>query len=124
MSLDLGPEIENAIRLRAAAEGVSVNDLLARTFALERQVTNSTRDSKLHIQALLDKWQAADNTPIMPPMPTLPGETPTRALFRRWKEEDALMTDEEKDAEDRLWEDIEKGLKDNRPTFDTTRLAS
>lgn len=35
MSLDLSPEVEHAVRERAAAEGVSVEDLLARAFAPE-----------------------------------------------------------------------------------------
>jgi hypothetical protein len=70
-------------------------------------------DPNEHVQALLAQWQSEDNTPIRPPIPTLPGETPTRALFRKWEEEDAKMTDEERDAEDTLWEDIEQGLKQN-----------
>ena len=124
MSLDLSPELESAVRERAAAEGVSVIDLLARTFAIDHQETPPKHDPRAHVQSLLDKWRATDSTPVMPPIPTRPGETPTQALFRRWKEEDLLMTDEQKDEEDKLWEDIEKGLKENRLTFDRRRLAS
>lgn len=34
----------------------------------------------------------------------------TQTLFEMWAEEDARMTNEERDAEDRLWEKIEEGL--------------
>src|SRR5437879_6466677 len=123
MSLDISPELESAVRERAAAEGVSVNDLLARTFGRDLQETTPRHDPKAHVQSLLDKWQAADNTPVMAPNPSLPGETPTQALFRKWREEDAHMTDKQKDEEDKLWEDIEKALKENRLTFDRRSLT-
>ena len=113
MSLDLSPEVETVVRDRAQALGVSVNDLLARTFAPEKTEAKTVNDPEAHIQALLARWQTEDNTPILPPIPTLPGETPTQALFRKWAEEDARMTDEEREAEDQLWEDIDKGLREN-----------
>ena len=34
----------------------------------------------------------------------------TADLFAEWARGDAHMTDEERDAEDRLWEEIEKEL--------------
>lgn len=117
MSLELSPEIENAVRERAQAEGVSVNDLLARTFTPVPQSTPPNlppvRDPKAHVDALLAKWQAEDKTPLRSAPPTLPGETETQALFRKWAEEDAHMTDAERDAEARLWQDIEQGLREN-----------
>lgn len=36
MSLELAPEVENTVREYAEAEGVSINDLLARTFPPRR----------------------------------------------------------------------------------------
>jgi len=54
-------------------------------------------DTKLH------KWQEQDGTRLMP-------DIPTQTLFAQWAEEDAQMTAEEREAEDRLWEDFEKGL--------------
>ena len=33
------------------------------------------------------------------------------------------MTEEEKEAEDRLWEDIEQGIKDNRLSLNTNPLG-
>jgi hypothetical protein len=71
-------------------------------------------DPRDRVNALLAQWQAADNTPLRPPIPTRPGETPTQALFRMWEEEDAHMTDEEREAEDRLWEEIQQSLNGER----------
>ncbi len=117
MSSELSPEIENVVRERAAAEGVSVNDLLAQTFAPMQHNTPlpspPVHDPKAHVAALLARWQTADNTPLRPAPPTLPGETPTQALFRKWAEEDANMTKEEQEAETRLWQEIEQGLSEN-----------
>lgn len=121
MSLDVRPEIENMVRQRAAAEGVSIDDLLARTFAPGKKL-QPAGDPVEHVRQLLVRWQSEDRTPIMPPVPLRNGETPTQALFRSWKEEDARMTEEEKEAEDLLWEDIEKGLNENRSTLRLRRL--
>ena len=41
-------------------------------------------------------------------------DIPTRNLFARWAEEDANMTDAEREAEDRLWDDLEKSLREAR----------
>jgi hypothetical protein len=76
-------------------------------------------DPRNRVRELLAQWQAEDHTPLRSPTPARPGETPTQALFRKWAEEDALMSDEEKDAEDRLWEEIEKGIQENRLALGT-----
>lgn len=114
MSIDLTREVESWVRQRAAAEGVSVNDLLARTFAPEKQEAQSISDPKAHVQALRAKWQTDDQTPELPPVPMRQGETPTEALFRTWEEEDASLTDEERQAEDRLWEEFQKNINAER----------
>jgi hypothetical protein len=71
-------------------------------------------DPRDRVNALLAQWQAADNTPLRPPIPTRPGETPTQALFRKWEEEDARMTDEERDAEEKFWEEYEQSINAER----------
>lgn len=114
MSLDLSPEIENVVRERAAAAGVSVNDLLARTFIQEKEQTRPVIDPKEHVRALLAHWQAQDNSPILPPIPIQSGETPTQALFRKWENEDADMTEEEQEREERLWEEIQQSINAER----------
>ena len=69
MSLELSPEIEDVVRDQAAANGISVNDLLARTFAPQQNIQPQT-DPKAQVQALLNKWQAEDNMPLLPSIPT------------------------------------------------------
>jgi|SRR5579872_81148 len=117
MSIELSPEVEHAVRERAAAEGVSINDLLARTFVPEKRDERTTQDPRERVRALLAELQARDNTPRLPPIPTREGETPTQALFRKWQEEDANMTEEEIEAEERLWQEIEQGLNENPRTL-------
>jgi hypothetical protein len=114
MSLDLSPEIENVVRERAAAAGVSVNDLLARTFVQEKVQTRPLIDPKEHVRALLAQWQTQDNTPILPPIPIHYGETPTQALFRKWEDEDADMSKEEQEREERLWEEVQQSINSER----------
>ena len=127
MSLQISPDVENMVRERANAEGVSVEELLTRTFSLKQndapQNNTPIRDPKAHVQALLAQWQAQDNTPLVPPVATRPGETPTQALFRQWDEEAAHMTDAEKEAEDRLWTEIEQGLQQNSRTLQLRTLG-
>lgn len=110
MSLDLSPEIENAVRECAAAEGVSVNDLLARTFASEKMQTHPPADPKAQVRALLAQWQSQDNTPLLPPILTENGETPTQALFRRWEEEDTDMTEEQQKQHEKFWEEFQQSI--------------
>lgn len=125
MSLEVSPEIENAIRSRAASEGVSVNELLGRSFGPGRQESVSARDLRANVTALLATWQQADNTQLVPSVPTRPGESPTQALFRQWAEENALMSDEEKRAVDALWENIEPAIieRKNRVSFATDQVS-
>ena len=110
MSLDISSEIENVIRERAQAAGLSVNDLLARAFTSEVMATRPSTDPKEHVRALLTRWRAQDNTPVLPPIPTQNGETPTQALFRNWEEEDANMTEEEQEREAMYWEQFQQSI--------------
>lgn len=62
--------------------------------------TEETLDAKLRL------WQQQDGTPLLP-------DVPAQTLFAQWAEEDARMTDAEREAEDRLWQDMEQGLAEN-----------
>lgn len=100
--------------LRAKATNqVTRAELEARRQAQLEQIP-SPANPKERVCALLAKWRTEDNTPTPSPIPTRNGETPTQALFRKWEEEDSAMTEEEREAEDRLWQDIEKSLHENR----------
>jgi hypothetical protein len=122
MSLELSPEIEQVVRERATAEGVSVNDLLARTFAPEMADVRPPNDPIAHVRALLAGWQASDHTPSLPQAPPRSGETPTEALFRMWEEEDAHLTDKEVESEEQLWEAFQQGINATRSEQGMRRL--
>ena len=61
----------------------------------------------------LQKWQEEDNTPHPQPVPARSGLTLTVTLFEQWAEEDAKMTDAEREAEERAWEGFEEALVRN-----------
>ncbi len=113
MSLETSLENENVVRERAEAEGLSVNELLAHALASDESAKIVKSDPAASVKVLLVRWQAEEHTPVVPPVPTLPGETPTQALFRQWREEEAHRTDKEVEAEDCMWANIEQGLQRN-----------
>ena len=123
MAIEVSPEIETVVRERAAAEGVSVNELLARIFATKKMIVRPSLDPKGHVRSLLAQWQAQDKTPAIPPISTQSGETPTQALFRKWEEEDANMKADEQEQDKKFWEefqqsiDTERARSDMRPLF-------
>lgn len=67
------------------------------------------------IDAKLCQWQEQDSPALMP-------DISTQALFSQWAEEDTHMTDEEREAEDLLWVDIENGLSENSGMLRLRRL--
>ena len=94
-------------RLIAAARrsGVVPGEFIKR-LTLERLPSLSAYP-EANLDAKLRLWQEQDGTSLLP-------EVSTRTLFAQWAEEDARMTAEEREAEDRLWEGVERGLDENR----------
>lgn len=116
LTIELTPEQESRLAAVARQKGLAPAQLAQRlvTEHLPDNLPDVTGASPAErVRALLTEWQAQDNTPTLPPVPTREGETPTEALFRKWEEEDAAMTEAERETEDRLWEEIEKGLAEN-----------
>ncbi len=113
MALELSPEIEAAVRERAAAEGLTVNDLLARLFAPrlpDAFLSDARPDASVAVQTLLALWQAQEDAPLALPSPARNGgmTTPTRnggapPALPQQETEDGSPTETERDAEDRLW---------------------
>jgi hypothetical protein len=46
----------------------------------------------------------------------------TLALFEQWEQEDACRTPEQIDADDRIWQEFEKGINASRQTQGTRLL--
>ena len=105
MSLDLAPEIETTVRQYAEREGVSVEELLARTFPPVKPASTAPEtavdDAATRVSSLLQQWQQEYGLPSRPD-----GKVHTSAaeLFAQWDAEDAALTPEEVAAERRLWE--------------------
>lgn len=113
LTIDLSPSEEVQFTDAARQEGLEPAAFVKRLVAEYLPPTAPT-DPIAHVQTLLATWQAEDQTPTLPPVPTRPGETPTEALFRTWDEEDANTTEEEQEQQERLWEDFQKGVNETR----------
>ncbi len=99
--LDLAPEMESRVREYAEAEGVSVNDLIARRFPPRPRIAG--QDTRVRVQSLLSAWQQEYG------MPTMPGSGKTLAeLTAEWQAEDANMTPEQIAQERAFWAEYEQ----------------
>jgi hypothetical protein len=108
--LDLSPETETILEQEAAREGVSVDTLLRRTFAPQ---TASISPAE-RVKHMLAAWQRADNTPTVTPPTNNSNMTPSEALFQQWEQQAADMTEEERQAEDKLWQQFQEGVNAER----------
>ncbi|HEY3332317.1 MAG TPA: hypothetical protein VGK19_19970 [Capsulimonadaceae bacterium] len=95
MVVNLKPDVEEAIRQQAEIQGLSVEELLARTF---RPVDTESR-LITHLRALQAEYG-------MPAIESGKHCTSLTELMRAWDAEDSAMSDEERDAATRLWNDI------------------
>ncbi len=112
VTIDLTPEQEEQLASAARRAGLRPDELITRLVAQNLPLAAPKSGEALvnYVRDLLAQWQEQDNTPFPSPIPTKPGETPTQALFRQWAEEDAQMTEEDRESEDRLWAEIEAGI--------------
>jgi hypothetical protein len=120
MSLDISPEVENLLEQEARRAGVSVDTLLTRTFA--PQTEPPSVNSAKQIRDLLTAWQKADNTPIALPAPNDGSMTPSEALFQQWRQEAIHMTDDEKQAEEHLWQQFQENINTERDACGMRRI--
>lgn len=110
MSLELAPEVENTVREYAEAEGVSINDLIARTFPPR----TARRDPAEHVRNLLSQWQQQDGTRFAQPAPNDGAMTPSEALFQKWVEEDEQMSEAERQLHAESWEKFKQDVNSER----------
>ncbi len=104
LSIDLTPFEEARISAVAERTGLAQSEFVKKMLDEHLPVFPTTGEEEL--DAMLRKWQSEDGTALMP-------DVPTQALFAQWAKEDVNMTDEEREAEDRLWEDLEKAFGAN-----------
>ena len=106
MNLEIPSAPNEEARLTAAAKqtGLAPAELLKRLAPEHLPLAPANADDEL--DAKLRQWQEQDGTPLMP-------NVSAQELFAKWAAEDAQMTEAEREAEDRLWEEIERGLAEN-----------
>ena len=113
MQIDLTPT--EAARLGAAARraGLTPAELVKRLAFEHLPDVPAPADEALDVR--LRRWQEQDRKPLTP-------DVPARTLFAQWAEEDASMTDAERGAEDRLWEEFLKSLNATRAALGSRQL--
>ncbi len=114
MIIDLTPSEEAQISAAARETGLSAVELVE-LWIKEHLPSVSVMDRN-DVDAKLRKLQELDGTKLLP-------DIPTRTLFAQWAEEDTKMTDDERESEDRLWEDIEQGLAENGRVLQLRQLS-
>jgi hypothetical protein len=112
--IDLTPSEEAQLSEAAKQTGLAPAELVKKLVKEHLPAIHAYAESDL--DSNLRKWQEQDGMKLMP-------DIPTRTLFAQWAEEDALMTNDEREAEDRLWEDLEKGLTQNSRVLQLRRLS-
>jgi len=103
--IDLTPSEETRLSAAPKQSGLAPAEWVKKLVEEHLPALSATDEDAL--DAELRHWQEQDGTVLRP-------HTPTQTLFAQWAEEDARMTYEEREAEDRLWEDLEKSLLENR----------
>ena len=98
MRIDLTPSEEARLTAAARKTGLPPAEFVKR-LALEHlpEVPTTAEDT---VDARLSEWQKQDGIALMPNLAA-------RTLFAQWAEEDSHMTDSEREAEERLWEDFQ-----------------
>jgi hypothetical protein len=110
LTIDLAPQTEAWISAEAKHLGVLPADLVRGILDERAASTDSPHDPRERVRTLLRRWQALDRTPMLSTGPEHSSETPTTALFKRWEEEDASLTNTEQEADLRLWEAYQEGI--------------
>ena len=101
----LTPTEEARLSTVAIQNGLAAAELAAKL--LREHLSSESMTPTERLQAKLREWQKETETETFPP-------TSAHELFTRWAEEDANKTDEEIAANDRLWEDYQQGIDDER----------
>jgi len=114
LTIDLSPTEEARLSAAAKQRGLDAAGLVKRL--VEQHLPAIQVIDASDLEAKLRKWQEQDGTKLTP-------DVSTQSLFAEWAEEDRSMTDEEREAEDRLWDDLEQGLTGAGRTVHLRRLT-
>jgi len=110
--INLTPDEEAMLSSAAMQTGLDPEAFAAR-LVREHLPVAAPLESELDIK--LSHWHRQDNTNLMP-------TRTTAELFAEWDKEDAKMMDEEREAEDQLWEVFQKGINETRAALGMRQL--
>jgi hypothetical protein len=114
LTIELTPSQE--ARLSAAAKRSGLDPARLVRKLVEEHLPAAPNFDEDDLDAKLRRWQEQDATRLML-------EVPTQSLFAQWAAEDARMTDAEREAEDRLWADLEQRLTEKSRVVQLRRLS-
>ena len=103
--VNLTPTEEARLATEATLSGLEASELAAKL--LREHLMSEPVPSADMVRAKLRQWQVETETETFP-------TTSAHDLFAQWAQEDADKTDEEIAANDRLWEDYQEGIDDER----------
>jgi hypothetical protein len=112
VSLELNPEVERQVLERARAAGTTASDYIAQL--LQAYTTIASPNPIARVHGLLNQWQFQDRSPTSAPAPNDGTFTASEALFRQWEREDANLTDEERQAEEKRWQQFQRDINSDR----------
>ena len=111
--VNLTPTEEARLSSVAMQSGIAPAELAAKL--LREHLTSTPTSTADLVRAKLHLWQKETATKTSP-------ATSAHELFTRWAEEDSHMSEEEKAAEDRLWQDFEKSVNETRSSLGMRQL--
>ena len=112
--IDLTPFEEAQLSQVAKQTGLAPEELVKKL--VQAHLPASSTPDADDIDERLRKWQKQDDTNLAP-------DVSTKTLFAQWAKEDSQMTASEREAENRLWEDLEKGLTEHNGMLRLRRLG-
>ena len=118
LTLDLKPEVENALREYAKEEGVSISDLLARTFA-PRTTPTGQPQPKMDVPANPDAShqelpRKAPRLQVLPRQQAKALNAPSIARLQAQLAEGAKATPQEAAQAEAEWQDFKQAMNANR----------
>jgi hypothetical protein len=113
MRIQLTPTEEARLCAVARQTGLTPAELVKRLAFENLPDIPATADDA--VDARLSQWQEQDGKTLTP-------DIPARTLFAQWAEEDAPMNDAEREAEDQLWENLQKSINATRAALGMRRL--
>lgn len=113
VTVNLTPAEEARLSSEAIQYGLAPAELVAKV--LREHLTSDTGVKQQAVLSKLHRWQKETGTETSPVVSV-------RELFAQWNVEASGMTDAEHEAEDRIWDDFERGINETRASLGMRQL--